>query len=63
MIYAVITLATLLCAIYISGCFLMRALLKISDTDDQDDLYPVMCWPLVVAQAIGEIIFTKDFKW
>lgn len=63
MIYAVITLAVLVAVLYVCGCALMRALLKEADTADQNDLYPVLCWPWIMISAVGEIILSGNFKW
>lgn len=63
MIYAVITLAVMVLIMYVCGCFLMRALLKEADTADQNDLYPVLCWPWIMISAVGEIILSGNFKW
>lgn len=63
MIYAVITLAVLVLILYVCGCFLMLALLKEADTSDQNDLYPVLCWPWIMISAVGEIILSGNFKW
>lgn len=63
MIYAIIALAVLVLALYVCGCFMMRALQKSSDTSDQDDLYPVLCWPWIMIAAVGELIIYRNFKW
>lgn len=63
MIYAVITLAVMVAVLYVCGCALMRALLKEADTADQNDLYPVLCWPWIIISAVGEIILSGNFKW
>lgn len=63
MTYAVVTLAVMVAVLYVCGCALMRALLKEADTADQNDLYPVLCWPWIMISAIGEIILSGNFKW
>lgn len=63
MIYAVVTLVVMVAVLYVCGCALMRALLKSADTSDQDDLYPVLCWPWIMISAVGEIILSGNFKW
>lgn len=63
MTYAVVTLAVMVAVLYVCGCALMRALLKEADTADQNDLYPVLCWPWVMISAVGEIILSGNFKW
>lgn len=63
MTYAVVTLAVLVLILYVCGCALMRALLKEADTADQNDLYPVLCWPWIMISAVGEIILSGNFKW
>nr|DAT35971.1 MAG TPA: hypothetical protein [Caudoviricetes sp.] len=63
MTYAVVTLAVMVAVLYVCGCALMRALLKEADTADQNDLYPVLCWPWIMISAVGEIILSGNFKW
>lgn len=63
MIYAIVGLLVLLVLLYVSGCFLMRAFLKTADSTDQDDLYPVLCWPWIMISAVVEVIFSGKFKW
>lgn len=63
MTYAVVTLAVMVAVLYVCGCALMRALLKSADTSDQNDLYPVLCWPWIMISAVGEIILSGNFKW
>lgn len=63
MAYAVVTLAVMVAVLYVCGCALMRALLKSADTQDQNDLYPVLCWPWIMISAVGEIILSGNFKW
>lgn len=63
MTYAVVTLAVMVAVLYVCGCALMRALLKEADTTDQNDLYPVLCWPWIMISAVGEIILSGNFKW
>lgn len=63
MTYAVVTLAVMVAVLYVCGCALMRALLKEADTADQNDLYPVLCWPWVMISAVGGIILSGNFKW
>lgn len=63
MIYAVITLAVLVLILYVCGCFLMRAFLKTADSTDRDKLYPVLCWPWLMITAVGEVMFSGQFKW
>lgn len=63
MTYAVVTTAIMVAVLYVCGCALMRALLKEADTADQNDLYPVLCWPLDYDFAVGEIILSGNFKW
>lgn len=63
MIYAIVGLLVLFVLLYAPGCFLMRALLKISDASDQDSWLPVLLWPGYVAVAVGEAMATKKFKW
>lgn len=63
MTYVVVTLAVMIAVLYVCGCALMRALLKEADTADQNDLYPVLCWPWIMISAVGEIILSGKFKW
>ena len=63
MIYAIIALVVLILALYVCGCFLMRAFLKSADSTDKDDLYPVLCWPWITLSAVGGNIISGDFKW
>lgn len=63
MIYVVITLAVLVLIMYVCGCFLMRAFLKTADSTDKDKLYPVLCWPLIMISAVGDVMISGQFKW
>lgn len=63
MIYAIIALVVLVIVLYACGCFLMLALLKELETTDKDDLYPVLCWPLLMIAAFGGVIISGNFKW
>ena len=63
MTYAVVTLAVMVAVLYVCGCALMRALLKEADTADQNDLYPVLCWPWIMISAVGEIMLSGKFEW
>lgn len=63
MIYAIIGVLVLFVLFYAPGCFLMRALLKISDASDKDSWIPVLLWPGYVAVAVGEAMASKKFKW
>ena len=63
MIYAVVTLAVMVAVLYVCGCALMRALLKEADTADQNDLYPVLCWPWIMISAVGEVMISGKFEW
>lgn len=49
--------------LYVSGAFLMRALLKETDADDKDSLKPILLWPGYVIIPIYELIRDRDFKW
>ncbi|QYC96820.1 hypothetical protein [Klebsiella phage IME268] len=63
MIYAIIALVVLVIVLYACGCFIMRALLKELETTDNDDLYPVLCWPWLMITAVGSVIISRNFKW
>ena len=63
MIYAIIALVVLVIVLYACGCFIMRALLKELETTDEDDLYPVLCWPWLMIAAVGSVIISRNFKW
>lgn len=63
MICAIIGLIVLFVLLYVPGCFLMRALLKVSDASDQDSWIPVLLWPGYVVLAVGEAMASKKFKW
>ena len=63
MIYAIIALAVLVLALYVCGCFMMRAFLKEANSTDKDSLYPVLCWPWIMIAAVGELIIYRNFKW
>ena len=54
---------SLMVVMYLSGCVLMRAFLKISDADDQDSLKPVLLWPWFPLSAVFELLWLKKFKW
>lgn len=63
MIYAIIAMAVLVVVLYTCGCFLMRAFLKSADSNEKDDLYPVLRWPWIMIAAVGELIISRNFKW
>lgn len=60
MIYVLLAVIAFL---YVCGAFLMRAMMKIGNTTDQDDWKPILTWPLIVFQAVGEAIYYKQFEW
>lgn len=63
MIYAIIALTALVLGLYACCCLLMRAFLKSADSNDKDDLYPVLCWPWITLSAVGSVIISRNFKW
>ena len=63
MIYAIIALVVIILALYACCCFLMRAFLKYADYTYKEDLYPVLCWPLITLSSVGSVIIYRNFKW
>ena len=51
--------------LYVCGCFLMRAFLRISDATDQESWKPVLSWPVIMLDVIWNcaIVGYKKFKW
>ena len=56
-------LALLVIVLYVLGAFLMRALLKIGETSDQDEWKPILLWPYYIAAPVFELLREKKFKW
>lgn len=56
-------LAAMVVILYVLGGVLMRALLKVADTTDQDNWKPIVFWPYYIAQPVVELVFSKKFKW
>lgn len=53
----------LVIVLYVCGMFLMRALLKESDSCDKDELKPILLWPGYIIIPIYELIRDREFKW
>lgn len=49
--------------LYVCGAFLMRALLKEADTDDNDSWKQIVLWPCYIIVPIYELIRDGEFKW
>lgn len=60
-----VVLILVILVLYVCGCFMMRAFLRISDATDQDEWKPVLTWPLLMLDVIWSCAIKgrKNFKW
>ena len=58
-------LIIIIIALYGSGILLMRAFLKVADTNDKDSVVQLLIWPYTINAAIGELLIEdwRNFKW
>ena len=58
-------LIIIIIALYGSGILLMRAFLKVADTNDKDSVVQLLIWPYTINAAIGELLIEdwRNIKW